>query len=486
MRWAKPIKELVQGLPVTCSPSIGDVVITDIVEDTRDVSPGSLFIARSGKRFDGRTLIPIARDAGAAAVLSDEHGASQSSMPAISASDPASLGLIMADRLFGNPTSRLPVIAITGTNGKTTTATYLQHMIAPSAGLIGSIEIDDTVDRTPSRLTTPGGLLLRRFMARMIANDCRYLVMEASSHGIALGRMNGLRIAGAIMTNLSGDHLDFHGTMDRYQAAKRALFASLPPTAFAVLNMDDPSAAVMAASTRARLIRCRMKSDGFADVRVRRTNGDLVELDGQDGTFKACLPMPGDHNAMNLAQAHAAAMAIGLSPDSDRLSMIPTPRGRLEPIDGNGFGARIYVDFAHTDEALHTALKALRPLVESDGRLIVVFGCGGDRDRTKRPRMGAVASQLADVVVVTSDNPRTESPQEIICDVLAGIQEGRAVEVEPDRAAAIEMAINLADQRDIILIAGKGHESVQLVGSQTLPFDDRQVAADILGRIAST
>ena len=486
MRWAKPIKELVHELPVTCPPNIGDIVISDVVEDTRDVTPGSLFIARPGGRFDGRDLIPLAKDAGAAAVLTDDLGSMKSCLPAIESSEPTAHGLVIADRLFEHPTDKLSVIAITGTNGKTTTATYLQHMISPAAGLIGSIEIDDTLERTPSRLTTPRGLLLRRSMARMLANGCRYLVMEASSHGIALGRLNGLKLAGAIMTNLSGDHLDFHGTMDRYQAAKRALFASLPPTAFAVLNMDDPSAAVMAASTRARLIRCRMRSEGFADVRVSRTSDGGIRLDGHDGTVAAHLSMPGDHNAMNLAQAHAAAMAIGATPSTDRLSTMPIPKGRLEPVDDEGIGARIYVDFAHTDEALQTALTALRPLVDDDGRLVVVFGCGGDRDRTKRPRMGSVASRLADVVVVTSDNPRTERPGDIIRDVLSGVQDGRAVEVEPDRAVAIEKAIGMLGEGDIALIAGKGHESVQLIGSRVVPFDDRQGAADILGRSASS
>ena len=485
MRWAKPIKDLVQGLPVTCSPDIGDIVVGDIVEDTRDVTPGCLFIARSGDRYDGRSLIPQAREAGAVAVLSDQEGSRQSSIPAISSSDPSSIGLVIADRLFDDPTSRLPVIAITGTNGKTTTATYLQHMLNPLAGLIGSIEINDTIDRIPSRLTTPGGLMLRRFMARMLDNGCQYLVMEASSHGIALGRMNGLIMAGAIMTNLSGDHLDFHGTMERYQAAKRALFASLPPTAFAVLNMDDPASAVMAASTRARIIRCRMESSGSADIRVSRDAGSLVEIDGPGVSVTSSLSMPGQHNAMNLAQAYAAAMAIGHAPDGSRLSPIPTPRGRLEPVAAEGFGSRIYVDFAHTDEALQTALIALRPLVHDGGRLVVVFGCGGDRDRTKRPRMGAVASRLAEVVVVTSDNPRTESPLGIINDVLSGIPDGRLVQVEPDRAAAIEKAIELADEGDILLIAGKGHESIQLIADQSHPFDDRLIAAGILDRISS-
>tara|TARA_B100001059_G_scaffold65168_2_gene61360 strand:- start:18977 stop:20434 length:1458 start_codon:yes stop_codon:yes gene_type:complete len=485
MRWAKPIRELVHGLPVTCSPDIGGIVVTDVVEDTRDVSPGCLFVARPGDRFDGRSLIPLAIDSGAIAILSDEEGCRGLSSPTIATSDPAGLGVEMADRLFDHPAGKLPVIAITGTNGKTTTATYLQHMVTPLAGLIGSIEINDTRACTPSRLTTPGGILLRRFMARMIANDCRYLIMEASSHGIALGRLDGLQIAGAIMTNLSGDHLDFHGTMERYQAAKRALFASLPSDAFAVLNMDDPAAAVMAASTRARLISCRREGGADADVLVSRGSGAQVNLEGPAGRATASLAMPGDHNAMNLAQAYAAACAMGHPPDQQRLDSMPTPRGRLEPVGGRS-AVRVFIDFAHTDEALRTALVALRPLLESDGRLFVVFGCGGDRDRTKRPRMGAVASRHADVVVVTSDNPRTESPGQIISDVLSGLEDECPSRIEPDRAAAIEMAIQDARRQDIVLIAGKGHESVQLLNGQSIPFDDRQVALEILERIQSS
>ena len=481
MRWAKPIRELVRGLPVTCSPGMGDIVINDIVEDTRDVTPGCLFVARPGARFDGRTLIRTAVEAGAVAILSDEQGCRGTSSPTLSAIDPVAAAIGMADRLFDDPAKRLPVIAITGTNGKTTTATYLHHMLGPKAGLIGSIEIDDGHVCTPSRLTTPGGLLLRRFMARMLANDCRYLIMEASSHGISLGRMDGLTIAGAIMTNLSGDHLDFHGTMDRYQAAKRALFASLPANSFAVLNMDDPAGAVMAASTRARLISCRRSDAATADVLVSRESGHSVRLQGPEGHVVCDLSMPGDHNAMNLAQAYAAACAIGHAPDQACLDSMPTPRGRLEPVS-SGRSARVFVDFAHTDEALRTALVALRPLLEPDGRLFVVFGCGGDRDRTKRPRMGAVAADHADIVVVTSDNPRTEPPRQIISDVLSGISGDHSTLVEPDRAVAIEKAIVDARESDIILIAGKGHESVQLVDGQSIPFDDRQVVMDILQR----
>ena len=486
MHWAKPIKELVDRLPVMYSSSAGGIVINDIVDDTRDITPGCLFVARSGGRFNSRDLIPEAQDRGAAIILSDPRSCQAASIPTLSAENPTAVGIQIADRLFEYPFRQLPVIAVTGTNGKTTTATCLQHLLGPLAGLIGSIEIDDTLERTPSRLTTPGPMLLRRSMARMITNGCRYVVMEASSHGIALGRMHGLHLAGAIMTNLSGDHLDFHGTMERYLGAKRALFSTLASNAFAVINMDDPAGAVMAAATRARVISCRMKTTGPADIRVRTCADGHLHLQSDEGVITCRQMMPGEHNAMNTAQAYAAAQAVGEQPDRTRLESMPTPRGRLERVSAEGRGSRIYIDFAHTDAAIQTALEALRPLASNHGRLIVVFGCGGDRDRSKRSRMGFVASRLADRVVVTSDNPRSESPMSIIEDVLAGIPNRDRVDVESDRALAIEKAIGMADEGDVVLIAGKGHEAVQLIGDRSLPFDDREVALGILGRLSST
>ena len=370
----------------------------------------------------------------------------------------------------------MPIVAVTGTNGKTTTATFLQHLLGPGTGLISSIEIDDTRERTPARLTTPAPLELRRIMARMQANQCDRVVMEASSHGIALGRLTELKIIGAIFTNLSGDHLDFHGTMEAYTAAKRALFAGLRPPAFTVVNLDDPLACVMAAASPVPAIGCRLHTSGPADVHVEYDVTGTVRLKSDWAMIETMLQMPGAHNAMNLAQAFAAACACDVIPSKETISSLPAPRGRLEPVTPVGNGARVFVDFAHTDEALETALLALRPLVVKGGRLRVVFGCGGDRDRSKRPRMGAVASRLADDVHVTSDNPRSEPPDAIIQDILAGTSNMAEVVIEPDRATAIAKVIEQARAGDVVLIAGKGHECAQLIGDQILPFDDRLVA----------
>lgn len=486
MRWAKPLSELIGQLPLTCPPGAEAIVVSDIVEDARDVTPGCLFVARSGSRFDGRTFIDQARQAGAVAVLVDSRGCEHATIPVIRSNSPSDHAVLMADRLFESPLAALPVFAVTGTNGKTTTATFLHHLFGSQTGLIGSIEIDDSKDVTPSRLTTPPPLELRRIMARMLHHGCKRVVMEASSHGISLGRMNDLDIRCAIFTNLSGDHLDFHGSMKAYAAAKRALFAGLKPPAFSVVNLDDPVAAIMAAASPVRVIGCRMHSDGPAHVKVTHDHTGAVQIEWPDRIIQTRLRMPGAHNAMNLAQAMAALVASGVDSECSSLETLPVPRGRLEPVDVTGCGARIYVDFAHTDQALAHALESLRPLVPSNGKLRVVFGCGGDRDPLKRPRMGAVADRLADVAYVTSDNPRTETPRAIIDDILAGISDEHGVVVEPDRARAIQTAVEDCDEHDLLLIAGKGHECAQLIGDQVIPFDDRRVAREAIKAAGGT
>ncbi|MEE2906538.1 MAG: UDP-N-acetylmuramoyl-L-alanyl-D-glutamate--2,6-diaminopimelate ligase [Planctomycetota bacterium] len=480
MRWAKPLSDLGHDLPITIPADTAGLVISDIVEDTRDVTPGSLFVARPGKRFDGRQFIQQAETAGAVAILSDAEGCAKASVPAVACDDPGMVSIHFADRLFESPTESMPIVAVTGTNGKTTTATFLQHLLGPGTGLISSIEIDDTRERSPARLTTPAPLELRRIMARMRANQCHRVVMEASSHGIALGRLAELDIMGAIFTNLSGDHLDFHGTMDAYIAAKRALFAGLRPPAFSVVNLDDPLARVMSAASPVPPLGCRLHTTGPTDVHVEYDVQGTVRLNSDWAMTETPLLMPGAHNAMNLAQAFAAAFACDVIPSQETLASLPAPRGRLEPVGPAGNGAQVFVDFAHTDEALETALSALRPLVVEGGRLRVVFGCGGDRDRSKRPRMGSVASRLADSIHVTSDNPRSESPDAIIQDILTGVSSRKDVVIEPDRAAAIATAIKESQAGDVVLIAGKGHECAQLIGDQVLPFDDRLVAQEII------
>ena len=481
MHWVKPLAELCRDLPVSLSGP--DVMINDITEDTRDVSEGCLFVARRGRKFDGRELVPQAIAAGAIAVLA-ESGVEIPRFPVVTCDCPDQISVSLADRLHGQPD--LPVIAVTGTNGKTTTASFLRHLLGSRTGLIGSIEVHDGKAAHSARLTTPRPIELRRIMSRMKANGCRRVVMEASSHALSLGRMHGLSIEGAIFTNLSGDHLDFHGTMGRYAASKRSLFAGLSGSSFAVINMDDPIGAVMKVATRAQVLECRLDSSGHAAGRVRilsrSQQGVDVELlhEGRPHVFHVGLP--GDHNVMNLLQAMMAANACGQSMAEmlNSIETLPSPRGRLERVPSGMDSPSVFVDFAHTDGALSNALNALRPLVSSGNRLIVVFGCGGDRDQTKRPRMGAVAAASADQVVVTSDNPRTESPQSIIDDILVGLPRGSAVLAEPDRSKAIALAIQNAVSGDVVLIAGKGHEQDQIIGEDRIPFDDRTVALQVL------
>jgi UDP-N-acetylmuramoyl-L-alanyl-D-glutamate--2,6-diaminopimelate ligase len=477
----------------------GEVEVASLADDSRQVKPGALFVARAGAHGDGRAFIQDAIAKGAVAVLADAGVAPIDGVAWLAArsggsqqgsKDAAALLPWIAEAFHGFPSRRLRLVGITGTNGKTTT-TYLYRHIARIAGrrcgLIGTVETDDGAGTLASNLTTPGAIDLSATFARMVANGCDGAVMETSSHALHQGRVAALRFGCGIFTNLTGDHLDYHGSMEAYASAKAILFAGLDPCATAVVNADDPAHERMLRDCRANVIRCSVRSPrATASAQELRVGvGSMrLRLVGPWGRIEADLPFTGRHNTMNTLQAVAAAWSGGIdgSVIEQALTTCAAPPGRLEPVTAPGDPFAVVVDYAHTDDALLNVCTALKSVLEPGGRLITVFGCGGDRDPTKRPRMARVACDHSDVVVVTSDNPRTEAPESIVDQIMAGVPQGTAAVVHrvTDRSAAIHAAVAEARERDVVLIAGKGHEDYQIIGTVKHPFDDRTVARSAL------
>jgi UDP-N-acetylmuramoyl-L-alanyl-D-glutamate--2,6-diaminopimelate ligase len=506
---------LMDGLPIRLLAGPRSVRVTDLTEDSRSVLPGSLFVARRGLKHDGRAFVAGAVGAGASAVLTDDPDLPLARTPApgvalLLADDLPLAQAQLAERFYGSPSARLMLCGATGTNGKTT-ITYLIHQLLNRAGircgLIGTVCVDDGVETAPAHLTTPPAMELSRTMHRMVEAGCRACAMETSSHSLDQQRVGALRYRVGVFTNLSHDHLDYHGTMDAYALAKARLFAMLPAEGTAIVNADDEHAPVMLAGCRARRITCSQVSpqaDVYARAGACTTSSTVVRVRAPwtDGEATILLPLVGAHNVMNAVQAATAAWAMGMDAPSivAGLAHVHAPPGRLEPITPVGAPVQAYVDYAHSDDSLRRVLGVLREALRRaasstashPARLVCVFGCGGDRDRTKRPKMGAAAAELADVSIVTSDNPRTEQPGAIIDQILAGVPADRrdTVTVHADRARAIHAAAAILQPGDVLLIAGKGHEDYQILpdpsspgGTRRIHFDDRQVGREALGAL---
>ncbi len=487
------------------------VVIAWVGGDSRTSEPGELFISRAPS-VDAAVAHAIdAAARGAAAVLvpplpaalADRLAVEASSAVRLEAAVPTEAGARLVERFAGDPSRRLQLLAVTGTNGKTTTSWLTRQLLAVGrpgegpvpVGLIGTVSVHDGRAMHDARLTTPDPFELSPLLARMVDHGCPFAVMEASSHGLDQGRLAGVRLMAAIFTNLTGDHLDYHGTMDAYAAAKRRLFDLLDPAGTAIVNIDDERGPWMAAAARGRVLRVSA-GDASADLLVRERDrtidGTRLQLTGPWGSGEAMVPLTGGYNAMNAAQAAAAAAVSGIAWEAilEAMAGLTAPPGRLEPVAGpaGGGGPRVFVDYAHTDDALDRMLAAVAPLVPEGGRLVAVFGCGGDRDRTKRPRMAAAAARHANLVVFTSDNPRTEDPERILDDIAAGLPAagGPQVRREVDRGRAIRLAVELAGDRDVVVIAGKGHERDQILGTQRRPFHDVEVARAAMLELAAS
>ena len=509
------LSDLLASCPSVVLASQGDpqTEILSLTEDSRTVAPGALFVARAGRRSDGRAFIADAVGRGAAAVLLEAqqgppHGPGTpaaldlGALPAGARRQPAlltprgtSLELAsarLAESFHGRPSHALQLVGVTGTNGKTTTTFLIQQMLRAAGercGLIGTVVTDDGSAARPSELTTPSAIEISATLARMVANGCQAAAMECSSHALHQGRTAGLRFAVAVFTNLTGDHLDYHGTMEAYADAKAILFRELEPSAVAVVNGDVAWTSRVLEGCRATILRCSLRDPGadfFAHLESLDPGCTVAAVSAPWGRFRLRLPLVGLHNLMNALEAAASVHALGVpgAVIERALSTCAAPPGRLEPVVVPGAPCTVLVDYAHTDDALENVLRAIRSLVPAGARLHVVFGCGGDRDRTKRPRMAAVAARLGDEVVVTSDNPRTEDPAAIVAEILAGVPAGTRSRVRAivDRAAAIEEAIEDARPGDVVVIAGKGHEDYQIVGTVKRPFDDRLVARAALSR----
>lgn len=475
------------GLDLKADPTLE---IRSIAYDSRRVVPGSLFFAIAGAKDDGHRFVPQALERGAAAIVSereapDEIVAARSKWARVPAIRRA---LSEASRRFyGHPERQLRLVGITGTNGKTTTA-YLLESIFRSAdlpsGLFSTIEYHVAGKVLPAPNTTPESLDLAIYLAELVRAGAKIVAMEVSSHALAQERVWGFPFAAATFTNLTRDHLDYHDTMEEYFRAKRRLFEGLgtPHPEAALINLDDPYSARLLELRYPRLVTYGTRSEAMVRPKkfVQDTAGIKSQLVTPEGALEIESGLMGRPNLMNILAAVATAQALGIAGDQVQagiaaLRLVP---GRFERMElGQPF--LVLVDYAHTDDALRNALNTARELTR--GRLIVAFGCGGDRDRSKRPLMGEAAGSLADLVVLTSDNPRSEDPLSIMNDALVGLQRtGTPYVLEADRSVAIHRALEQARERDVVLLAGKGHEAYQIFKDQTVPFDDREVARQAL------
>ncbi|HEY7056260.1 MAG TPA: UDP-N-acetylmuramoyl-L-alanyl-D-glutamate--2,6-diaminopimelate ligase [Vicinamibacterales bacterium] len=475
--------------------------VNGIAYDSRQVTPGSIFVALRGVNTDGARFASQAIAAGAIAIVAQSGRPADVTVPWLEVANDRGALASLAAVYYGHPSDELLLVGITGTNGKTTTS-YILTSIFEAAGVtcgrIGTVGYRINERELDAPRTTPEAPDLQRLLREMVAEGCGACVMEVSSHALSLQRVDGLRFTAGIFTNLTRDHLDFHGDMETYFAAKRRLFDMLPTGAVGVINLDDRRGADMAAAA-ARPVTYAI--DAAADVRPGplqfSLDGLTFDIRTPRGSLHVRSRLVGRPNAYNILAASAAAMALDLpfSAIEAGITALEHVPGRFQMVSDPSDAVRVIVDYAHTDDALKNLLDTARPLAA--GRIVTVFGCGGDRDRTKRPLMGAVAARLSDLVIVTSDNPRSEDPERIIEEIRRGIvppadrTPARGHTPTPslaivDRRAAIEKAIGDARPGDLVVIAGKGHEKYQVIGHRTLPFDDVEVARAALARRRSS
>ena len=483
------LRTLISQLEKVTASGALDLEIDDLTADSRAAEPGKLFAAIRGTSMDGHKFIADVIAKGATAILAES--APPSDFPQTAAwlhvPDSRAALAVLSATFYGEPAGELKMAGITGTNGKTTTAFLVHHIMRTAwhrAGLLGTILVDDGETRTPAKHTTPGSIELNPILATFRDNACRGAAMEVSSHGIHQKRVHHIAFDAAVFTNLTQDHLDYHGTLANYMEAKASWFHDLAANPLgkkpiAIINTDDARGNELAMALEGKMpvlrygfgVHCDFRANGFR----QKTDGMTFELAAKGKTFLVRAPLIGRFNAYNLLAAIATASACGIKPREAIAALADSPQvpGRMENV-GSAGGATVFVDYAHTPDAIENACRTLKEL--DPRRLITVFGCGGDRDSAKRPLMAAAAARYSDAVVITSDNPRSEDPEAIIREIGKGLPAKCNHLSITDRAEAINAAIANSRSGDIILIAGKGHETYQHFANHTIDFDDRKKA----------
>ncbi len=478
------LSELIKNIDTVNITGSTDIEIKGVDIDSRRVAEGHLFVAMKGTQVDGHTFIGKAVDQGAAAILCED-------MPAevvegvtyvqVSSTEDA-VGKV-ATQFYGDPSRKLKLVGVTGTNGKTTIATLLYNMfrkLGYKCGLLSTVCNYIEEEKIPADHTTPDPIELNALLSRMVDAGCEYAFMECSSHAIAQKRIGGLNFTGGIFTNLTRDHLDYHKTFENYRDAKKAFFDGLPKTAFAITNADDKNGMVMVQNTKAKVktYSVRSMADFKAKILECHFGGMYLEIDGRE----VGVQFIGKFNVSNLLAVYGAAVMLGQNPENILIAMstLKSVSGRLDPVH-SPLGYTAIVDYAHTPDALENVLKAIHEVLNGKGHVITVCGAGGNRDKGKRPIMAQEAVKQSDKVIITSDNPRFEDPQDIINDMLAGLTPQQMTKVVSivDRKEAIRTACMLAQKGDVILVAGKGHEDYQEIKGVKHHFDDKEIIRDI-------
>ena len=482
LTWTAVLEELRRADLLSSAPAAAPDP-AGIGVDSRTIERGMLYIAVRGSQADGHRFVGQAVSRGASAIVVEAP--QQSGVPEIVVRDSRRSALALGAAWYGHPGRCLSLVGVTGTNGKTTTTGLIRHLFnehngAGSIGTLGAFDgLDQPVSSTAGSLTTPGPIDLQATLAAMVQRGVTHVAMEASSHSLDQGRLDGLAFAAGVFTNLTRDHLDYHGTMEAYQSAKLRLSALLRLGGLEVVNLDEGAWQGMPARTPRLTFGLHAAADVRATDIVLDAAGSRFHMSGRFGPADVSLPLLGDFNVANALAAAATALGLGrpIAHVVERLAGAPQVPGRMERIAETP--CIVLRDYAHTPDALERALTSLRPLTR--GRVIVVFGCGGDRDKGKRPIMGRIAAELSDLAIATSDNPRTEDPGAIIDDIeqgMGGMPHLRIV----DRLAAIHAALNEARSGDTVLLAGKGHETYQVIGTEKLPFDERQIVQEAVSR----
>ena len=473
------LSQLIGNLPTIEVRGATDIEVLNLTYDSRTVTAGSCFFAVEGVVVDGHNFIGKAIESGAKVVVCQHipEELTEGDCTFVVVEDTNTAMGIIASNFYGNPSHELKVVGVTGTNGKTTIATLLYDLVQSmghKAGLISTVVYKVGTKEIVSTHTTPDAIRLNAMMREMVDEGCEYCFMECSSHAIVQQRIGGLRFVGGLFTNITHEHLDYHKTFAEYIRAKKAFFDSLPKSAFALVNADDRNGEVMLQNTKAS--RYTLSLQRMADFRAKVIEMMVEGMELRIDNREVWVQFLGRFNAYNLLTVYGAAVLLGFDKEEvlAHLSMLRPVSGRFETVVAKD-GTTAIVDFAHTPDALENIINTIDELRNDGQRLLVVCGCGGDRDKSKRPVMGGMAAKRADVAIFTSDNPRTEEPEQILREMEEGVEVGNKYLKITDRHEAIKTAVMLAEPRDIILLAGKGHEDYQIIGTEKYPFNDKAV-----------